>query len=223
MAQLGQPLTAKQQAIWDLFRPISEGGQGKKKQEIASILEISVNVVSKTLTVIRKKLGVRAVRGDGMKIEETHPAKAAAAIDELTDPYSSVKDAMIASGLPESTVRALIKRLRVKYHGAVSEIRNLQTAELSDIIGKKIHLLSLYLDDKVASEASARDLAMAMAQLVEKRALLRGEPTQILSHEERKKLHEVLPLAIAEVQRRGLTIPGAVIEKIVEPTVAVNG
>lgn len=208
MAKLGQPLTAKQQAIWDLFRPIEQGGQGKKKQDIAGILEISVNVVSKTLTVIRKKLGVKASNGDGHRIEETHPAKAAAAIEAMTDPYQGVQDAMTASGLPAQTIAALMKRLRVKYQNVTSEVRNLQTGELSEIIGKKIHLLSLYLDDKVASEASARDLAMAMAQLTEKRQLLRGEPTAIVSDHERAKLHELLPKLIAEGQRRGITIEG---------------
>lgn len=215
MAQLGQPLTARQQEIWDLFRPIDQGGQGKKKQDIASMLEISVNVVSKTLTVIRKKLGVKASTSDGLKVEETNPAKAAAAIEAMTDPYQGIQDAMTASGLPEGTIRALMKRLRVKYQNVVSEVRNLQTGELSEIIGKKIHLLSLYLDDKVASEASARDLAMAMAQLTEKRQLLRGEPTAIVSDHERAKLNELLPALMREATRRGVTVEGQVTEKVV--------
>lgn len=208
MSVAGKPLTAKQQAIWDLFRPIEQGGQGKKKQDIASILEISVNVVSKTLTVIRKKLGVKANTSDANLTENKKPAAAAAAIDAMTDPYQGIQDAMTASGLPEVTIRALMKRLRVKYQNVVSEVRNLQTGELSEIIGKKIHLLSLYLDDKVASEASARDLAMAMAQLTEKRQLLRGEPTAIVSDHERAQLNELLPFLAAEARRRGVTLDG---------------
>jgi hypothetical protein len=52
--------------------------------------------------------------------------------------------------------------------------------------------------------------------MIEKRQLLRGEPTQIISDAERKKLHELLPLAIAEAQRRGLTLDGQVTERIIE-------
>lgn len=219
MATAGKPLTAHQQNIWDLFRPIEQGGQAKKKHEIAAMLEISVNVVSKTLTVIRKKLGVKAgaCGSDFSVIEAKKPEAAAAAIDAMTDPYQGIQDAMKASGLPETTIRALMKRLRVKYQNVVSEVRNLQTGELSEIIGKKIHLLSLYLDDKVASEASARDLAMAMAQLTEKRQLLRGEPTAIISDHERAKLNDLLPALMKEAARRGATIEGQVTEKVVGP------
>ncbi len=44
--------------------------------------------------------------------------------------------------------------------------------------------------------------------MVEKRQLLRGEATVIVSDLERKKLNELLPLLIAEGQRRGITIEG---------------
>ncbi len=69
-----------------------------------------------------------------------------------------------------------------------------------------------YLDDKVAGEASARDLAMGISQLVEKQQLLRGMPTAITSDLERKKMLELAPLLIAEAQRRGITIEGQVRE-----------
>lgn len=219
MAKLGQPLTARQQEIWDMFRPVDQGGQGQKKDDVARVLGISVNVVSKTLTVIRKKLGVVGAPGGGNvhTAEAKNPEAAAAAIVTMTDPYMKVEDAMKASGLPQSTVTAIMKRLRAKYNNVGVEVKNLQTRELSDLIGKKIHLMLQYLDDKVVADASARDLAMGIAQLTEKRQLLRGEPTQIVSDHERAKLHELMPALMREANRRGVTLDGQVTEKTVNP------
>lgn len=202
-----------------MFRPVDQGGQGMKKDDVARALEISVNVVSKTLTVIRKKLGIVGAPGGGERnlVETAKPEQAAAAIVELTDPYSGVENAMKASGLPGSTVQAIMKRLRAKYQNIGVEVRNLQTRELSELIGKRIHLMLQYLDDKVVADASARDLAMAIAQLTEKRQLLRGEPTQIVSDHERAKLHELMPALMREANRRGVTLDGQVTEKTVSP------
>ena len=65
------------------------------------------------------------------------------------------------------------------------------------------------------AEASARDLMLGMSALVEKRQLLRGEPTQIISDLERKRLTELLPLLSFEMQRRGITYDGQVTQKVV--------
>jgi hypothetical protein len=91
--------------------------------------------------------------------------------------------------------------------------RSLKSGEIVDALNHKIDLALRYMDDKTMSEASFRDLALGTAAMIEKRQLLRGEPTAIISDAERAKLHELLPLAIAEAQRRGLTIEGQVTEK----------
>lgn len=210
-------LTPKQQRIWDMKRPVDQGGEGKTRGQIAAELGISEPVVGKQISVIHKKLGVKPDPGSHKRVENAEPEKAAAAIVAMTDPYGKVLEACRQAGLPDSTAKQLIRRLEVKYHRVVTEVRNLQTKELSDLIGKKLHLMLGYLDDKVVSEASARDLAMGIAQLVEKRQLLRGEPTQIVSDHERKKLHELAPLLLEEVKRRGLTLEGTVTEKVVTP------
>ena len=218
---MAKELTARQQEIWDMFRPVDGGGQGKRKAEIAGILGISENVVSKTLTVVRKKLGIKVTNAESQQFkttEFTKPAATAAVVDAVTDPYANVAAECRKAGLPDSTTKAIIRRLQVKYHGVTTAVRALQTRELSDMIGQKIHLMLGYLDDKVAAEASARDLAMGISQLVEKRQLLRGEPTQIISDHERAKLHELLPAMLAEANRRGVTVDGQVTEKTVSPT-----
>lgn len=215
MALLGMKLTQHQQVLWDMKL------EGKTRPQIAADLGISVPVVSKTISMIYKKLGIVKKPGDqGLTgIETRNPEVAAAVIDAATEPEAllRISEAMKQAGLPEKVGAALIRRLKVKYFGAVTEIRNLKTQEILDMLGKKIHLALTYMDDKVMAEASFRDLALGSTAMIEKRALLRGEPTQIVSDHERKKLHELMPLLLAEAQRRGVVIAGTVAEKTIEP------
>ena len=79
-------LTAKQQAVWDLTRPVSEGGQGKTRAEAAAILGISTPVASKTLQACYRKKGLKRVRGQMQTSEVKNPERAAAVIDVATNP-----------------------------------------------------------------------------------------------------------------------------------------
>lgn len=217
-----KPLTAKQQQVWDLTRPIAEGGQGKTRAQAAAILGISAPVVSKTIQACYRKKGLKREAGQMHRTEAKKPELAAAVIDAATNPdvdfkLGKLREAYREAGIPIGTAEALIKRIRVRYYGAITATRSLKTQEILDLIGQKIHLALQYMDDKVMSEASFRDLALGTTAMIEKRQLLRGEPTSIISDHERKKLHELLPLAIAEAQRRGLTVDGKVMERTVEP------
>lgn len=219
MPEKGQPLAPRQQEVWDMKRPISEGGQGKANPEIAAALGISVNVVAKYLTTVYKKLGIRGNEkaAKDRSLEHKDPEKTAAAIVAVTDPaYDKIKEAYAAAGIP-AVGEAIIKRLRVKYSGLITETKNLQRKELSEMLGKRIHLALSYMDDKVMSEASFRDLALGTSAMVEKKNLVDGQPTQIISSHERAKLNELAPALLKEIQRRGLTLEGQVTEKTVEP------
>lgn len=212
-----KPLTAKQQAVFDLARP--REGKGKTRAEIASLLGISKPVVSKTLQVAYKKLGISMKGGDlSTNASETkNPEKFAAVIDAATDPLDKLAESLRVAGIPYGTAQAILKRIRVKYFGAVHEIKSLKRAELSEMLGKKIHHALFYMDDKVFAEASYRDLALGTAALIEKKQLVDGQPTQIISDHERKKIHELAPALMAEIKRRGLTIDGEVTGRSVEP------
>ena len=99
-------LTAKQQAVWDLKRPIEEGGQGKSYSEISALLGISKAVINNKIVVIHKKLGiVDAARRSAINstVEVQNPEKAAAVIDAMTeiDPYRKISEAFAACGLPQ--------------------------------------------------------------------------------------------------------------------------
>ena len=207
MSLLGKPLTAKQ-AMINGFREA-----GKTRVQIAAELGISENVVSKTIFTINKKKGIVAKPGqdggDASSIERKDPERAAALFDVVSEPaLLKVSEAMEQAGLPEKVRTSLLRRLKVKYFGAVTEIRNLKTQEILDLLGKKIHLALSYMDDKVMAEASFRDLALGSTAMIEKRALLRGEATQIISDLERRTMHQLLPALIFEAQRRGITVEG---------------
>ena len=209
----GMALTAKQRAVHELKL------SGKTRAEIASILGISAPVVSKMVVVINKKLGIRPPgrigNGGVCATEIKDPEKAAAVIDAITEPDALVKlkQAYEECGLPGKVSDSLVRRLKTKYYGAVTATRNLKASEMAELFSHKIDLAARYMDDKTAGEASFRDLALAATAMAEKRQLLRGEPTQIISDSDRKKLHELLPSIIAEGLRRGITVEGQVMAK----------
>jgi hypothetical protein len=63
------------------------------------------------------------------------------------------------------------------------------------------------LDDVKVAQMNGRELAAAASTLLEKRALLRGEPTQIVRNENRGSLEAVGALLLAEMARRGRKLP----------------
>lgn len=209
------PLTQKQQLAYDLRM------QGKSRADAASLMGISKPVYSKTLQAAYKKLGIsRKNKANANVTEIKDPAKFAAIVDAATEPEAkleSIRKVFKDYGLPPIASEALLRRIRQKYFGVVEATRSLKSGEIVDALNNKIDLALRYMDDKTMSEASFRDLALGTAAMIEKRQLLRGEPTQIISDAERAKLHELLPRVIAEAQRRGLTVEGQVTSKSIEP------
>lgn len=211
-------LTRKQQAIWDLKE------QGRTRPEIASELGVGKQNVSNTITVIRKKLGLTISKGNGgeQRITEIqHPEVAAAAIDAASDPTTKTRKEAIDkvnqtlkdAGVPGKVSYALVRRMSVKYADVVTEKKRLTTNEILETLDKDIGLVSSYIDDFVCAGANLRDLGLVKSALIEKRNLLRGEPTTIMSTEERAKLKDLLPALVVECRRRGITIEGTVIRE----------
>lgn len=218
-------LTDKQRRIHDMTRPIAEGGEGKTSAEIARELGISEPVVCKARGVIYRKLGISVaqssaegkVRGGQMSATENRrPEVAAAALFAATDVIADtqiealdrINTELKAAGMPDKVSAALLRRLRNKYQGVVHQVRALKTGDIQKILEEKIDLAAFYLDDKVMSEANARDLGLILTAMTEKRQLLRGEPTAIISNLDREKLHALIPSMIAEARRRGVTVDG---------------
>jgi len=211
-------LTRKQQALWALKE------QGRTRPEIAAELGVGKQYVSNTITVIRKKLGVAKGwknRQELHSVECLRPEVAAAAIDAASDPTTKtqkeaidrVNQTLKDAGVPGKVTYALVRRMRVKYADVVTEKKRLTTNEILETIDKEIGLVSSYLDDFVCANANLRDLGLVKAALIEKRNLLKGEPTIIMSDAERAKLTDLLPLLIEEGKRRGIIIEGTVVKE----------
>ncbi len=211
-APVWSTLTTKQKAVWDLKQA------GKTYKEISAAIGIAKSTVSWTLQACYHKLGLKGPTAPLNRTEEKNPEKLAAVLDAMTEPAGIVKlkQAYAEAGLPQGVSEALVRRLKTKYFGAVTQTRNLKASEIAQLFSERIDLAARYMDDKTAGEASFRDLALAASAMAEKRQLMRGEPTQIISDHERKKLHELLPAFIEEAGRRGVTVQGQVTEKIVE-------
>jgi hypothetical protein len=84
----------------------------------------------------------------------------------------------------------------------------LDTAYFQASIDEALWRLLRQLDDVKISAMNGRELAAAVATLLEKRALLRGEPTQIVRNDNRGSLEKIGEMLMAEMVRRGRKIPG---------------
>ncbi len=211
-------LTEKQQTVYDLRQ------SGKTFQEIADLLDRKLqtivdcyNTADMKMSRSKKDLTVprRAATEDILP-----PEKAAEVLDRITDPFEKLSKVALECGLKPSVVEGIARRMKTRYLGVTEQMRAIKTHDMILKIDERIgHALS-YMDDYVMADANFRDLAMGTAQLIEKRQLLKGEPTQIISVDERKTLNQLLPLLVKEAQRRGVTIDAEAVEVV--PAIA-NG
>jgi transposase len=211
-------LTTMQQEVWDLREK-----EGKKFREIAEITGKSRGTIVESYrsAKLKKEKLLRAKDdGDpGRRVEnKMSPEAAAKLIDMSTDPFAKLEEVALQCGMKPATVQALVRRMKTRYLGVNEQMKAIKTTDMIRKLDERIgHALS-YVDDYVMAEANFRDLAMGVAQMIEKRNLLKGEPTQIISREERKAINELGPELILEMKRRGITIDVVPrVEKLVAP------
>lgn len=140
------------------------------------------------------------------RIEAKEPKKAAEFMILAAHPDISIRRAAKRCGIPERTARNLYERLRTEYLPVLETLRKYQTKDFLELVEDRLGRALEHLTDDKLKKAEVRDLGVAIGILVEKRQLLRGEPTSILSVEDRRQLSEILPLIFAEARRRGETI-----------------
>lgn len=141
------------------------------------------------------------------------PEDVAAAIDEATDPFVNFRDAAKRVGMHPNSITALVRRLETRYLPVRDEIRKVKTETLLALIDDRLLLALEVMDQQTLLGATARDLAVVIGTLVDKRALLRGEPTVIYSAADRDKARELMPALVNEMVRRGM-VPDAVLEAV---------
>lgn len=137
------------------------------------------------------------------------PAETAARVLEVVgDPSyeQRLTDLARDCGLPKSTMAGLIKRLKTRHLPVVEELKKVTTKEFRELIDDRLRLALDYLDPYVMAAASAKDIAIIVGIMVEKRQLLAGEPTAILSVEDRRSLNELAAVIHKEIKRREMVI-----------------
>lgn len=221
-------LTPHEENLRRMRLPVDQGGEGKTPAEAAIALGLTIQSVYNMWARINRKLGIPKMEkaeqlalatqagAEQRMIEHASPEVAAAAFDAASDPTAEsqraaidrVNDELQRAGIPGKVSQAIVRRMRVRYGNAITVKRALTTNEILKGIDEQIFLIDSYIDDKVCAESNLRDLGLVKAALLEKRNLLRGEPTQIISDSERKKMIELMGPLVTEMSRRGFTVEG---------------
>jgi len=134
------------------------------------------------------------------------PADAVAALHAISAPVEQVLEAHRAAGISRDITMGVIQRLAAQQAGFKHSLKALSVKFLIGTIEEKIALVLHYLDEFAISSAKPRDLAIILGILIDKRQLLLGEPTQILSMQDRKHVNELIPVLLQEAEARGMTI-----------------
>lgn len=134
------------------------------------------------------------------------PAEISEALSQVNTSVDEVLRSCREAGLSRAQAVALVERLAVRKAGFVSDFRRLTTRDLIGKLEEKVAMALHYLDEFGIAAASPKDLAVIVSLLIEKRQLLLGEPTQILSTQERRHINELIPELVKEARNRGMEI-----------------
>ena len=181
--------------------------EGLSYQQIADRLGTSKGSVNSSYRNAKLK-ATRKPTPNAQTVEVKDPVGTAKALDVLTDPFSSLRAAAKECGFPRSTMQQLERRMKARYKPLDEALREVKERELLQLLEDRASRALQYLDDFVMAGASAKDLAITAGVLIDKRQLLLGQPTQILSNTDRKDLEDLMPRLYAEAKRRGITIEG---------------
>ena len=123
-----------------------------------------------------------------------------------SEPFATLVAAAHDSGLDPDVVKRMLRRIKAKYQPVVGELKTVKASELTGLLEDRAWRALEYLDDYQLAKASAKDLAIIAGIMLEKRQLLKGEPTHILSTTERLAVVDLVPLLVKEAEKRGFTI-----------------
>ncbi len=147
------------------------------------------------------------------KVDE-YADRVAALCQDLLDPTCdhSYKALGRKHSFSDKTAKALHMRLMTHYMPQNRELRTLTATKMLAKTEDRLDAILDHMTDYKLAHSSAKDLAICYGILAEKRALLRGEPTQIMSIDDSRSLSHLMKDVIAEAERRGLDINSPVLE-----------
>jgi len=88
------------------------------------------------------------------------------------------------------------------------KVKPLTLGEMADACDTKAGEILQLMTKESIQKATLAQKAQAFGVLIEKGRLLRGESTQIITHDDRRELKDLLPALVKEVEKRGLTLEG---------------
>ena len=139
-------------------------------------------------------------------VEVKDPEKAAEVLDIATDPFMTIRAAAKECGFPPSTLHQFMKRIEARYRPLGDAIRTLKNDEMVKLLEDRARRAFEYLDDFALAAASAKDLAIAGGVMIDKARLLKDQPTQIWSREDRRKQDQLMTALLVEAKRRGIIV-----------------
>lgn len=204
-----KPLTLKQQTAWN------ERQKGLTFSEIGEVMGIRPQEAWTHNSIAEKKIKAgeaeerrKRLAPSPRAIEEKDHEVAAKIIDKIISPeqYQKIDELAAEVGLHKSTVDALKKRLEFRYLPVGIELGRIRTQQFQEGIDGYANWILNSVDECDLLKASLKDKISAFCMLIDRRQLLSGEPTQILSINERKEINDLMPLLMMEAKRRGVTI-----------------
>ena len=149
----------------------------------------------------------------GKSIETTNPDLAVTLIETLVDAVGTpderkreFKALAKRLGMPEGTAREVYDRFNRKYRVVVETLRKANTVDILKLVDHCIIEVMESLSIEDWSKVGARDKMVIAGILVDKRQLLSGEPTAIVSVEDRRSLAALTKAMIQEGKKRGYEV-----------------
>jgi hypothetical protein len=115
-------------------------------------------------------------------------------------------DIVKRSGISGVQAEEVASTLDLMAGSAEMPAERLDTTYFLEAVERKLALALASLTSVKIADATVGDLQKLISMFVEKRALLRGEPTQIVSHRQRVEIDKVLPMLVEAAKRRGLNL-----------------
>ncbi len=148
---------------------------------------------------------------DGRAIEAKRPDLAVSLIETLVEATGTLeeqKKAFAAQaktlGLPQQSACKIYDRFANKYRVVVDGLRKASTVDILALLDHCIRDVMESLATEDWSKVGARDKAVIGGILIDKRQLLSGEPTAIISVDDRRSIEELSKAFVYEAKRRGL-------------------
>lgn len=192
--------------------------EGNTYEQIGEALKIGVEAVRKLI-----KRGVKnglPQPSPGQRIsraaESVFPVESGQAVADTVEngkkgglfDQQQFVELCVSKGIPKKMAVAMGGRIASNYAPIHREIKLFKGKALADQLTGKIGMLLNYLDDYAMANMSGKDLAVAIAILVDKVQILEGKPTQIYDVNVSHRIEVLMPQFLAEATRRGITVDG---------------